>query len=58
MALPERHYDLLATLLLRASRDRGAGDPQEVARAGGHDFGFEVGAGRGGRRPRRARARR
>jgi predicted ArsR family transcriptional regulator len=43
VALPERHYDLLATLLLRASRERGAGDPQEVLERVGHDFGFEVG---------------
>ena len=43
MALPERHYDLLASLLLQASRDRGAGDPQEVLEKVGHDFGFEVG---------------
>lgn len=43
VALPERHYDLLATLLLRASRDGGAGDPQEVLERVGHDFGFEVG---------------
>ena len=41
MALPERHYDLLATLLLRASR--GGGDPQESLERVGHDFGFEVG---------------
>ena len=43
VALPERHYDLLATLLLRASRDVGAGDPQETLERVGHDFGFEVG---------------
>jgi predicted ArsR family transcriptional regulator len=40
MALPERHYDLLATLLLRASR--GGGDQQSLERVG-YDFGFEVG---------------
>lgn len=52
VALPERHYELLATLLLRASRDRSAADPQEVLERVGHDFGFELGlaevaAGRG-----------
>src|SRR5215207_3922054 len=30
MALPERHYDLLATLLLRASAAGGTGPPQEA----------------------------
>ena len=43
VALPERHYDLLASLLLRASREPGAGDPQEILERVGHDFGFEVG---------------
>lgn len=43
VALPERHYDLLASLLLQASRDRTTADPQEVLERVGHDFGFEVG---------------
>jgi len=43
VALPERHYDLLASLLLQASRDAGAGDAQEILERVGHDFGFEVG---------------
>ena len=52
VALPERHYDLLASLLLRATRAGGHGTPQEVLERVGHDFGFEVGlaevaAGRG-----------
>ena len=44
MALPERHYDLLATLLLRASRERGEGDDQQALERVGYEFGFEVGA--------------
>ena len=52
VALPERHYDLLASLLLRATRAGGDGTPQEVLERVGRDFGFEVGlaevaAGRG-----------
>ena len=52
IALPERHYDLLASLLLRATRAEGDGTPQEVLERVGHDFGFELGlaevaAGRG-----------
>jgi DNA-binding transcriptional ArsR family regulator len=43
VALPERHYDLLASLLLRATRAVGDGTPQEVLERVGHDFGFEVG---------------
>ena len=42
-ALPERHYDLLATLLLRATRERGEGGDQQALERVGHDFGFEVG---------------
>lgn len=42
-ALPERHYDLLATLLLRASRERGEGGEQQALERVGYDFGFEVG---------------
>ena len=43
MALPERHYELLAALLLRASADGGAGSPQEVLERVGYEFGYEVG---------------
>lgn len=43
VALPERHYDLLATLLLRATREGGDASPQEVLERVGRDFGFEVG---------------
>ena len=43
VALPERHYDLLAALLLRATKESGPADPQEVLERVGHDFGFEVG---------------
>ena len=53
MALPERHYDLLATLLLRASAAGGTGPPQEALERVGYEFGHEVGraevaAGAGG----------
>ena len=43
VALPERHYELLASLLLRASRERGGGTPQAELERVGHDFGFEMG---------------
>ncbi len=43
VALPERHYDLLATLLLRATRDRSDDEPQEVLERVGWEFGFELG---------------
>jgi predicted ArsR family transcriptional regulator len=43
MALPERHYELLAALLLRATGQAGAGSPQEVLERVGYDFGYEVG---------------
>lgn len=42
-ALPERHYELLATLLLRASREGDGGDPQRTLERVGYDFGFELG---------------
>jgi predicted ArsR family transcriptional regulator len=42
-ALPERHYELLATLLLRASAEGGGGSSQEVLERVGYDFGYEVG---------------
>jgi predicted ArsR family transcriptional regulator len=42
-ALPERHYDLLASLLLRASRVRGEGGDQQALERVGYEFGFEVG---------------
>ena len=53
VALPERHYDLLASLLLRAMARAGAGDPQEALERVGYDFGRELGAAERGRRPRR-----
>lgn len=43
VALPERHYELLASLLLRAAGDRSTDDPQEVLERVGHDFGLELG---------------
>ena len=43
LALPERHYEVLASLLLRASLDRSDEDPQRVLERVGHDFGFELG---------------
>lgn len=43
MALPERHYELLATLLLRAAADGGSGSSQEVLERVGYEFGHEVG---------------
>lgn len=52
VALPERHYELLASLLLRAAREEG-GSSQAVLERVGYDFGFELGlaevaAGRSG----------
>lgn len=52
VALPERHYDLLAKLLLQASLDRSGDPPQEVLQRVGWEFGHEIGraeiaAGRG-----------
>ena len=43
VALPERHYELLATLLLRAAREAGTGPPQVELERVGYDFGFELG---------------
>jgi len=43
LALPERHYELLAALLLRAATRTDAGTPQEVLERVGYDFGYEVG---------------
>jgi predicted ArsR family transcriptional regulator len=43
VALPERHYELLAALLLRAATEGGSGSQQEVLERVGHDFGFELG---------------
>jgi predicted ArsR family transcriptional regulator len=54
LALPERHYELLATLLLRAAGRGGDGSSsQDVLERVGYDFGYEVGlaeaaAGRAG----------
>jgi predicted ArsR family transcriptional regulator len=43
MALPERHYEILAALLLRATAEGGTGAPQEVLERVGYEFGLEVG---------------
>lgn len=43
LALPERHYELLAALLLEAATRTDAGTPQEVLERVGYDFGYEVG---------------
>jgi predicted ArsR family transcriptional regulator len=43
VSLPERHYELLAQLLLRATRDGGAGTPQERLEHVGYEFGRELG---------------
>ena len=43
LALPERHYELLAALLLRAAAEGGSGTPQDVLERVGFDFGYEVG---------------
>ncbi|MFN8108867.1 MAG: transcriptional regulator [Thermoleophilia bacterium] len=42
-ALPERHYDLLASLLLKAASDTSEGSRQDVLEQIGHDFGYQVG---------------
>lgn len=42
VARPERHYELLATLLLRATQGGGAGDADALERVG-FDFGMEMG---------------
>jgi len=52
ISLPERHYELLAALLLRATRDPGDGSPQDRLEQVGYEFGLELGlaevaAGRG-----------
>ncbi|MEQ9337726.1 MAG: hypothetical protein RJQ03_11100 [Miltoncostaeaceae bacterium] len=44
VARPERHYELLATLLLRATREGGAGSQDALERVG-YDFGLELGLG-------------
>jgi len=41
--LPERHYELLAGLLLQASRDTSGDAPQQVLERAGYEFGFEAG---------------
>ena len=43
LALPERHYEVLAALLLRAAAEGGSGSPQEVLERVGYEFGYEVG---------------
>jgi predicted ArsR family transcriptional regulator len=52
VTLPERHYDLLASLLLRAMRDGGGGSAQGALERVGYEFGLGLGraereAGRG-----------
>ncbi len=41
--LNEKHYDLLAELLMRAMDDRSGADPQEVLERVGYEFGRELG---------------
>ncbi len=41
--LNEKHYDLLAELLLRAMNDRSGADPQQVLERVGYEFGRELG---------------
>ncbi len=41
--LPERHYDLLASLLLKAAADESGASRQDILERIGYDFGFEVG---------------
>lgn len=43
MAVPERHYELLASLLLRAAAEGGSGSRQDVLERVGYEFGYEVG---------------
>jgi predicted ArsR family transcriptional regulator len=43
VSLPERHYDLLASLLLKAASDESGADRQDILDRIGYDFGFEVG---------------
>ena len=43
VSLPERHYDLLASLLLKAAADDSGEDRQDILDRIGYDFGFEVG---------------
>ncbi len=41
--LPERHYDLLASLLLKAAREAESGEREGVLERVGYEFGVEVG---------------
>jgi predicted ArsR family transcriptional regulator len=43
ISLPERHYDLLASLLLRAMRDTSGDPPAEALERVGYEFGLELG---------------
>lgn len=43
VALPERHYDLLASLLLKAATDTSGRSSDEVLEQIGYDFGYQVG---------------
>lgn len=43
VALPERHYDLLASLLLKAATDQSGAPPGDVLERVGYEFGLQVG---------------
>lgn len=43
VTLPERHYELLAGLLLRAAQDPRGGSPQDALERVGYEFGHELG---------------
>lgn len=43
VALPERHYDLLASLLLKAAADDSGRSSDEVLERVGYDFGYQIG---------------
>ena len=43
VTLPERHYELLAGLLLRSRQDPRGGPPQEALERVGYEFGLELG---------------
>jgi predicted ArsR family transcriptional regulator len=43
VSLPERHYDLLASLLLKAAADESGAARQDILDRIGYEFGFEVG---------------
>jgi predicted ArsR family transcriptional regulator len=45
VSLPARHYDLLASLLLKAAADESGAARQDILERIGYEFGFEVGLG-------------